>query len=429
MQDGDVHPVIAGMNTLGYEAGTLGNHEFNYGVEFLDLVNAGANFPIVCANFATHARRDPARGHAAPEALRHPRHGPSPTAPAPSTPIKVGLIGFVPPQIMIWDRGHLDGKFHTRDIVEAAQRLGAARCARRAPTSSSRSPTPASTPAADGAMLENASLQLAAVDGIDAVVTGHQHLVFPSEDFAGDGRRPRHRHAQRQARRHGRLLGLAHGPDRPAARAGRRRLAGRRLRDRGPPDLRARRGPQRSRRSSATTPRRSRRPPQAHEATLAYVRAAVGESTAPLQSYFALVADDPSVQIVSQAQTWYVTDLLKGTEWEGLPVLSAAAPFKAGGRGGPDYYTDVPAGPIAIKNVADLYLYPNTLQAVAITGAEVKDWLERSAGIFNQVDAGRRRPAADQPRLPRLQLRRHRRRHLRDRRDPAVEIRRRRRRW
>ena len=85
--------------------------------------------------------------------------------------------------------------------------------------------------------------------------------------------------------------------------------------------------------------------------------------------------------------------MMKGTEWEALPILSAAAPFKAGGRGGPEYYTDVPVGPVAIKNVADLYLYPNTIQAVAITGAEVKDWLERSAGIFNQVTAG----GADQP--------------------------------
>ena len=84
---------------------------------------------------------------------------------------------------------------------------------------------------------------------------------------------------------------------------------------------------------------------------------------------------------------------MKGTEWEGLPILSAAAPFKAGGRGGPDYYTDVPVGPVAIKNVADLYLYPNTIQAVAITGADVKNWLERSAGIFNQITPG----AADQP--------------------------------
>jgi 2',3'-cyclic-nucleotide 2'-phosphodiesterase / 3'-nucleotidase len=37
-----------------------------------------------------------------------------------------------------------------------------------------------------------------------------------------------------------------------------------------------------------------------HEATLAYVRRAVGKSDAPLHSYFALVADDPSVQIVSR---------------------------------------------------------------------------------------------------------------------------------
>jgi 2',3'-cyclic-nucleotide 2'-phosphodiesterase/3'-nucleotidase len=79
---------------------------------------------------------------------------------------------------------------------------------------------------------------------------------------------------------------------------------------------------------------------------------------------------------------------MQKTEWKHLPILSAAAPFKAGGRGGPEYYTDVPAGDIAIKNVADLYLYPNTLQAVLITGADVKEWLERSAGIFNQIAPG-----------------------------------------
>jgi 2',3'-cyclic-nucleotide 2'-phosphodiesterase/3'-nucleotidase len=80
---------------------------------------------------------------------------------------------------------------------------------------------------------------------------------------------------------------------------------------------------------------------------------------------------------------------MQGTEWEGLPILSAAAPFKAGGRGGPEYYTDVAKGDVAIKNVSDLYLYPNTVRAVAVTGTQVKDWLERSAGMFNQVEAGK----------------------------------------
>jgi len=132
-----------------------------------------------------------------------------------------------------------------------------------------------------------------------------------------------------------------------------------------------------------------------HEETLAYVRRAVGKTSAPLHSYFALVADDPSVQIVSIAQKWYIEEMMKGTEYEGVPIVSAAAPFKAGGRGGAEYYTDVPAGDVAIKNVADRYLYPNTVRAVLINGTQLKDWLERSAGMFNQVTPGE----ADQPLL------------------------------
>lgn len=129
-----------------------------------------------------------------------------------------------------------------------------------------------------------------------------------------------------------------------------------------------------------------------HEAALAYVRRPVGKTSAPLYSYFALVADDPSVQIVSNAQTWYIKDMLKEGQYKDLPVLSAAAPFKSGGRGGADYYTDVPAGDIAIKNVADLYLYPNTVQAVLINGAQVKNWLEMSVSMFNTV--GKRKGCA-----------------------------------
>ena len=390
MQPGDVHPVIAGMNTLAYEAGTLGNHEFNYGVEFLDLVNAGAAFPIVCANFARTLGAGPRDDalHLEPYVIL-----PRTITDGAGQPqaIKVGLIGFVPPQIMLWDRGHLEGRFQTRDIVEAARAWVPQMREEGADIVVALSHSGIET-GPEAAMMENASLQLAGIDGIDAVVTGHQHRVWPSEDFAGDG------------------IDLAAGTlmGKPAAMAGfwgshmglidlmlERDGAGWRVAG---SESSARPIYERNEDRSITALVGDYTPAieataAVHAATLDYVRAEVGQSTAPLQSYFATVADDPSVQIVSQAQTWYVTDLLKGTEWEGLPVLSAAAPFKSGGRGGPDYYTDVPAGPIAIKNVADVYLYPNTLQAVAITGAEVKEWLERSAGVFLQVAPG----GADQP--------------------------------
>ena len=96
--------------------------------------------------------------------------------------------------------------------------------------------------------------------------------------------------------------------------------------------------------------------------------------------------DDPSVQIVNNAQIWYAKKELAGTPEANLPILSAAAPFKAGTRGDATAYTDIPAGPIAIKNVADLYLYDNVTAILKVTGAQLKEWLEMSAGQFNTID-------------------------------------------
>ncbi|MDO4264741.1 MAG: 5'-nucleotidase C-terminal domain-containing protein, partial [Deinococcus sp.] len=128
----------------------------------------------------------------------------------------------------------------------------------------------------------------------------------------------------------------------------------------------------------------------AHQGTLDYVRGRVAELKAPITSYWALVQDDPSVQLVNDAQRAYVKKALAGTEYADLPVLGAAAPFKAGGRMGPEYYTDIPAGDLAIRNVADLYVYPNTVQAVVVTGEQLREWLERSAGVFRQIDPASR---------------------------------------
>ena len=76
--------------------------------------------------------------------------------------------------------------------------------------------------------------------------------------------------------------------------------------------------------------------------TIDYVNTPVGETKAPINSYFSLVQDDPSVQIVTNAQKWYVEQELKNQSTKRLkdiPVLSAGAPFKAGGRNGAAYYT------------------------------------------------------------------------------------------
>jgi 2',3'-cyclic-nucleotide 2'-phosphodiesterase/3'-nucleotidase len=399
MKDGDIHPIIAAMNTLGFSASTFGNHEFNYGLDFLMKSIAGANFPFVSANVAKGNLGASPRDD---ETLAKPYiilDQKVTDGSGTEHVVKVGLIGFVPPQIMTWDRRHLEGKVNTRDIVETAKAWVPEMKEAGADIVIALSHSGIGAPEFTEGM-ENASVPLAMVDGIDALLTGHQHLVFPGSKFDGiDGVDS--------------SKGTIHG--KPAAMGG---FWGSHM---GLVDLlletsggewkivaatsEARPIYKRDENRKVTPLVESQQVvldavTKEHEATLAYVRRSVGKTDAPLYSYFALVADDPSIQIVSKAQSWYIADMLNGSEYEKLPLLSAAAPFKAGGRGGPEYYTDVPKGDVAIKNVADLYLYPNTVRAVLVTGAQVKDWLERSAGMFNQIEPGKADQVLLNPKFP-----------------------------
>ncbi|UEM02037.1 bifunctional 2',3'-cyclic-nucleotide 2'-phosphodiesterase/3'-nucleotidase [Skermanella rosea] len=388
LRRGDVHPVYKAMNLLKYDAGTVGNHEFNYGLDFLGDALAGANFPIVAANVE---RAGDGKPYFKPyEILTRQVVDESGQAHA----LKIGVIGFVTPQITTWDKAALEGKVVTTDIVEAARKYVPELRAKGADIVVALSHSGLSAEPRVGGE-ENATWYLAGVQGIDAILTGHQHKVFPGPDFAG---LPDTDMAKGKVRGvpvvmpgfWGSHLGLidltlkeeggkwsvadAVSSVRPIWETRDKRKVA--LVESDPAIVEALKAD--------------------HEATLAYVRQPIGETTAPINSYFALVQDDPSVQIVTNAQVWYAKRMLAGTEYEGLPVLSAGAPFKAGGRGGPDYYTDIPAGRIAIRNAADLYLYPNTLRAVVMTGAQVRQWLEMSAGAFNRIDPAQ---AGEQPLL------------------------------
>ncbi len=382
MKPGQTHPMVDAMNVLGYAAATLGNHEFNYGLDFLDIALKGANFPFVCANVETVGGQTLVSPWRILDVSVRDQAGQAQT-------LKVGVIGFVPPQILQWDKAHLEGKVQAADIVDAANRHVPVMKAAGADIVVALCHSGIAGGERRGGE-ENAALHLARVDGVDVILTGHQHLVFPGarafDNIPGvDNKRGAlHGKPAIQPGFWGSHLGVV---DLVLERAGARwtvadftvearpifeRTADRRIVPKADADATV----------LATVT-------AAHEATLAYVREPVGETSAAINSFFALVADDPSVQIVADAQVAYVAGLMAGTPHAGLPVLSAAAPFKSGGRGGPRFFTDIKPGPIAIKNVADIYLYPNTVQAVRITGGQVREWLERSAGIFNRIEAGR----------------------------------------
>jgi 2',3'-cyclic-nucleotide 2'-phosphodiesterase/3'-nucleotidase len=382
LQDGQVHPAYKVMNLIGYDAANIGNHDFNYGLPFLRRALAGAGFPYVNANVYV----DDA-DQAGPKA----RHAFTPyvlldrqlvDAAGVVHPIKVGVIGFVPPQIMQWDKNNLEGRVVVRDIAATARRYVPEMRAQGASIVIAI-PHSGLERTWSGELAENEVGQLTEVPGIDAILFGHSHAEFPGPDFAN---RPRVDIARGTINgvpavmpgRWGDHLGvidftLDHSADgwkvvtsqssiRPIYdRAAKRSLA-------------------------AADPMVEQAIGEEHTRTLDYIRGRVAVSSAPIYSYFAQVADDPSVQVVSNAQIAYVKRAMQGTDYEKLPVLSAAAPFKTGGRQGWNYYTDIPAGPLALKNIADLYMYPNTVKAMLLTGAQVREWIEMSAGQFRRID-------------------------------------------
>lgn len=378
LKDGDVHPVTRAFNMLGYDAVTVGNHEFNYGLDFLTRAFEGAKMPVVNANVydATTGKHyfepyvifnkkvidDEGQNHV----------------------IKVGVIGFVPPQIMEWDKANLEGKVTTKSIVESAKKFvpemkkkGADVIVALAHTGISAEPYSPD--------MENAAYYLTQIRGIDAVFTGHSHNLFPGPLYAN---------LPNTNLEKGTIYG------KPVVMAGSfgshlgvidlklQKIRGKWAVAGGTSTLRPI-ADEKGNSLVATDEALMKEILPEHIGTIDYVNQPIGETTAPIFSYFALVQDDPSVQIVNNAQTEYLVEKLKDptySKFSGIPVLSAVAPFKAGGRGGSSYYTDIPEGILAIKNVADLYLYPNTLHAVLVNGAQLKDWLEMSAGQFTQLN-------------------------------------------
>lgn len=383
LADGEVHPVFEAMNVIGYDVGNIGNHEFNYGLPFLEASLQGAAFPYISANvFEDDGDEDPDNDvpYFTPYVIQEKtfvdQAGEQHT-------VKVGFIGFVPPQIMIWDRSNLTGKVVAKDIVEMAMQYVPQMKAEGADVVIAIPHSGIDADPAQG-LDENAVYYLAAVPDIDAIMFGHSHRVFPGPDYEGIAE------IDNQA---GTVRGV------PAVMAG---FWGSHL---GIVDLTLERvdgawnvvNSHAETRPITTTMNGQTvalvEPDQDvldavaadHDATLTWIREPIGVITAPIHSFFARVQDDPSIQIVTDAQKAYVEQQILGTELEGLPVLSAGAPFKAG-FGSPDNYTNVPAGTVAYRNMADLYIYPNTLKVVKLTGAEVREWLERAAGAFNRID-------------------------------------------
>jgi len=376
LADGATHPIYRVMNAMGYDAATIGNHEFNFGLDFLERSLKGAGFPQVSANIL---RSDGSNFLPPTAVLERSLVDEAGIARV----IRIGVIGFAPPQIMIWDKSRLEGRLRTDDIVAAAEKHLPALRANCDVVVALCHAGMSSAHREIGE--ENAALHLAAVPGIDVVVTGHSHRVFPGPDYATL--------AGADAVR-GTLAGVpAVMPGFWGSHLGVIDLTLTRVGERWTiADFAAEARPIARRDGNTVVPlvevdaKVAALIAPEHEATRAWVDQPAGRFAEPVHSYFVWTGLDRPSAVVNAAQLDYVRPLLAGTDLAGLPLLSTAAPFKTGYT--PDAYIDIAAGPVALREVADLYVYPNTLVVVKVTGAVVREWLEHAARVFARLTPG-----------------------------------------
>ena len=373
------HAVVAAMNALDYDAGTLGNHEFNQGLPVLRRVLRGFGHPLTSSNLTL------APGSGAPLVppgllLRRRltrRDG-------RQALLRIGVIGVAPPQTAEWDRLRLGGQLLAEDMVLAARRQAAELRTRGADIVVLLAHSgPGVARPQQGA--ENAGRALAALADIDALFLGHTHSLLPDPQRAGS--EPAFARPTAQAGRFGSHLGVIDldlwraAPGAPWHSRGAGRIEA--------PTARG---------CDAATALPVRR---AHRAALAALRRPVGHSTLPIDSHFALVAPDRSLQLAADALRAAAQRMLKGRAEAALPLLVAVRPFCPGGHGGAGHYLSLPAGMLTERHLQALHPHPDRLCLTVVDRAALLDWLERGAALFCRVLPGRRdQPLIDPSRPP-----------------------------
>ena len=375
-----INPMIAAMNAVGYDAGTLGNHEFDFGLEQLNQSVQAADFPIVSANLELSVgARCAHRALVLPpwvmlEREMHDSDG-------ARHKLRIAVIGFLPQQPASFVQSEGADGFRFGDSVACARAQMEPILAAKPDLVIALAHTgvaPLPHVAAHCYTPENTAVDIAAIDGIDVVLAGHDHQCFPDPKApitkgVDPIRATLNGKPALNAGAFGDHLGVLDLTlEKPEG--GRWRIARHRAELRKPRALEA--------------PAVIAACERAHHSTLAHIRREIGTLESPLHSYFALLGADPCMTLVAHAQMRYATRALAGLPESELPLLCAASAFKAGGRRGPGNYVAIAPGPLRINHIDDLYLFNNTLAAIEISGAELRKWLEYSARSFHQISPG-----------------------------------------
>lgn len=335
------NPVIRAMNIMQYDAFGVGNHDFNYGMPHLEQAAKEATFPFLSCNIYLKGTEET---YFKPYMIKE------------IGGVKVGVIGFSPPGIMLWDVVNLQGRLDIRDLIACARKwipemkqAGAdviwavphtGMGGKYGPTFTGYGPSSGLPP-------ENVGIELAkACPEIDVLFGGHTHHEVPSEVVGNT--------VCAQAQMKGQRLAVA--------KLHLEKVEGRwQVKSKSVETV--------SVEGLAPDPEVLTATKMAHEATLAYVRSPIAVTSSDWETLNSDLEDTPIMDLINAVQ-------LEATGAQ----LSSAAPFTRD--------LVLRKGPITIADVASLYPYENNLVAIQLTGKILKEYLEFSSRYYLQSEDG-----------------------------------------
>jgi 2',3'-cyclic-nucleotide 2'-phosphodiesterase/3'-nucleotidase len=174
-----LNPMILLANEMQYDAAVFGNHEFNYGKKILSSAIKESKFPWLSANILNRETGEPYYGK--PYLVREFSNGP-----------RVGILGLTTPYIPNWEQPeHIEGMVFEDTIVAANKWVKHLKETEHADIVvvsyhggferdlETGEPTESITG-------ENQGYQLChEVDGIDVLLTGHQHRLIEGQHVNG----------------------------------------------------------------------------------------------------------------------------------------------------------------------------------------------------------------------------------------------------
>ncbi|MGB8943613.1 MAG: 5'-nucleotidase C-terminal domain-containing protein [Streptomyces sp.] len=356
-EHGPIHPMAQAMNSIGYDAAALGNHEFNYGIPVLRKFEEQCDFPLLGANALDAKTQKPAFPPYFMKRLRTP-HG---------RDVKVAVLGLTNPGIAIWDKANVQGKMTFPGLEEQAAKwvpklrsMGADVVIVSAHSGSSGT----SSYGDQLPYVENAAgLVAEQVPGIDAILVGHAHTEIP--EYFVENKKTGKKVVLSEPLKWGQRLTLFDFDLVWSKGCWTVEKVGAKVLNSN---------------TAAEDKKVTRLLSDEHKKVVAYVNQVIGTSTQAMSTAEGPYKDVAIIDLISHVQAETVKEALKGGQYAALPVLSQASCFSR--------TAGIPAGEVTIKDAAGLYPFENTLEARLITGAQLKDYLEFSARYYVQTAAG-----------------------------------------